>query len=105
MANLKSSKKSAKSLKPKGQYRHGDLKRVLVLEAIKLIESRRDVHFTLRELSQAAGVTHAAAYRHFRSKREILAQIALEGFTKMQEYFDDALPLSSDVSSGTQRHG
>lgn len=76
--------------KAQGSYRHGDLKNVLIQAAIKLIDERREVTFTIRELASLTGVTHAAAYRHYKSKKEILIAIAIIGFNKMQNYFDQA---------------
>ena len=59
--------------------------------AIQVIEERGEASFTIRELAKQVGVSHAAAYRHFRSKRELLAQIAEEGFRGLQASFDEAL--------------
>jgi AcrR family transcriptional regulator len=76
--------------RPSG-YHHGNLKGALVRAAIQVIEERGEASFTIRELAKLAGVSHAAAYRHFRSKRELLAQIAEEGFHGLQASFYEAL--------------
>lgn len=76
--------------KTKGSYRHGDLRNVLRTEALRLIQERKQVDFNLRELSKLAGVTHTAVYRHYKDKRELLAQIALEGFQKLLFEFQEA---------------
>ncbi len=73
------------------RYHHGNLKQTLVRVAIRVIEERKEASFTIRELAKLVGVSHAAAYRHFRSKRELLAQIAEEGFHSLQASFDEAL--------------
>jgi AcrR family transcriptional regulator len=73
------------------RYHHGNLKASLVGVALRVIEERREASFTIRELAKLVGVSHAAAYRHFRSKRELLAQIAEEGFHGLQASFYDAL--------------
>ncbi|HEY5892523.1 MAG TPA: helix-turn-helix domain-containing protein, partial [Chthoniobacterales bacterium] len=65
-------------------YHHGNLKESLVQTAIRMIEERREAAFTIRELAAAVGVSHAAAYRHFHSKRELLAEIACEGFVGLR---------------------
>jgi AcrR family transcriptional regulator len=72
-------------------YHHGNVKGAMVRAAIQLIEDRREASFTIRELAKSVGVSHAAAYRHFRSKRELLAEIAEEGFERLQAAFDEAL--------------
>ena len=58
------------------RYHHGNLKKTIVQTAIQLIEERGEASFTIRELAKSVGVSHAAAYRHFRSKRQLLAKIA-----------------------------
>lgn len=83
-------KKSPSATKKKGAYRHGDLRNVVLSEALRLIEERKQVDFNLRELAKLAGVTHTAVYRHFHSKREILAQIALAGFQRLLFDFQQA---------------
>jgi len=85
--------------KPEGSYRHGHLREALLQSALKLIEERQDVSFTIRELASSAGVSHSAAYRHFKSKRTILAAIAVEGFQKLQQSLDSSL-----VDADTQSH-
>ena len=72
-------------------YHHRNLRETLVRSAIEVIEERGEASFTLREIAKVAGVSHAAAYRHFRSKRELLAQIAEEGFYGLQASFHQAL--------------
>jgi len=71
-------------------YHHGDLKNALVVAAARLIEKRRDTAFTVRELAGEAGVSHAAAYRHFSSKIDILAAVAEAGFAALGRAFADA---------------
>jgi AcrR family transcriptional regulator len=65
---------------PRRTYHHGALKSALILEAAKLVERRKDVTFTIRDLAARLGVSHSAAYRHFRDKRTILAAVAEQGF-------------------------
>jgi AcrR family transcriptional regulator len=84
--------------KPEGSYRHGHLRQALLQSALKLIEQRQDVSFTIRELSSVAGVSHSATYRHFKSKRTILAAIAVEGFQKLQQSLDSSL-VDADIHS------
>ncbi|HND84909.1 MAG TPA: TetR/AcrR family transcriptional regulator [Pseudobdellovibrionaceae bacterium] len=85
--------------KATGDYRHGDLKNVLIQAAVKLIDERNDVDFTIRELAKLTGVTHTAAYRHYRSKKDLLVAIAVIGFTKMQTYFDEAAHIAEKKKS------
>ena len=72
-------------------YHHGELRETLVRVAIETIEQRGEASFTIREIAKVAGVSHAAAYRHFRSKHELVARIAEEGFYGLQASFHQAL--------------
>lgn len=64
-------------------YHHGDLKNALQAAASALIAERGVEGFSLREISQAAGVSHAAAYRHYADKQALLADLAEAGFREL----------------------
>ena len=66
-------------------YHHGDLKNALREAASALIAARGVDNVSLREISQAAGVSHAAAYRHYADKQALLAELAEEGFRQLAE--------------------
>ena len=59
------------------RYHHGDLKAALVDGATDLIVERGVRRFSLAELSRRLGVTVAAPYRHFASRDELLAAVAV----------------------------
>lgn len=61
-------------------YHHGDLKNALLAAASGLLAQRGAESVSLREISQAAGVSHAAAYRHYADKQALLADLAEAGF-------------------------
>lgn len=75
-------------------YHHGDLRRTLIATALKMLRQDQAWDFTLRELARRAGVSHAAPYRHFADKRELLAEVAALGHAALQEKMQEA----------TQRH-
>lgn len=64
----------------KDSYHHGDLKAALIAGAIELITQENIDSLSLRGLARYVGVSHAAPYRHFADKDELLAAIAEEGF-------------------------
>lgn len=66
--------------KPARAYHHGDLKRALVDATLALVAERGPKGFTLTEAARRAGVSTAAAYRHFADKEALLASAAAEGF-------------------------
>jgi len=69
----------------KRHYHHGDLKNSLQAAASALIAQRGAETVSLREISQAAGVSHAAAYRHYADKQALLADLAQAGFCELNE--------------------
>ena len=71
-------KKTLKTTKPK-TYHHGDLRRVLLDAALKLVGEQGVQGFTLREAARAAEVSHNAPYRHFATRAQLLVALAIEG--------------------------
>ena len=72
-------------MKSKRPYHHGNLKQALLDAALDLIRTKGAEAFTLREAARVAGVSHSAAYRHFRDKNDLLAAVATEGYNRMTE--------------------
>src|SRR5688572_5350180 len=68
-----------------GKYHHGDLRRALLDAALGLVERRGPGGLTLREAARLAGVSHAAVYRHFADKTELLRAVAVEGMLGMRD--------------------
>jgi AcrR family transcriptional regulator len=64
-------------------YHHPQLKQQLLRAATQLLAQAGPQGFTLREVARRAAVSHNAPYRHFRSKDELLATVAAEGFRKL----------------------
>jgi AcrR family transcriptional regulator len=73
-----------------GRYHHGNLKDALVLAAERSIAKSGNVDLPLRDVAKLAGVSHAAAYRHFDSKAALLAEVAARGFKALEERLREA---------------
>lgn len=71
-------------------YHHGDLRRALIDTALQILQEEQNWEFTLRELARRAGVSHAAPYKHFSDKRELLAEVAAVGFRALQQAMEKA---------------
>lgn len=74
----------------KDPYHHGHLRDAVLQQALKLIRKRGDVNFSLREIAEAVGVSHAAVYRHFRNKVDLLATVATAGFEQLGKSIEAA---------------
>jgi AcrR family transcriptional regulator len=66
-------------------YHHGDLRNAILSAALDLVEKRGTYGFSLREAAVAVGVTAGAVYRHFKSKDELLGEIAFNGFVILSD--------------------
>ena len=72
-------------------YHHGDLKNALRAAAAALIAERGAEAVSLREISQAAGVSHTAAYRHYADRQALLAELAEAGFRELAQINRDTI--------------
>jgi AcrR family transcriptional regulator len=64
-------------------YHHGDLRRVLLEEAVAALRESGPASLSLRDLARRAGVSHAAPAHHFGDKRGLLTAVAAEGFRRL----------------------
>jgi len=68
----------------------------LLLAGIDLFSSVGYHATTTRDLSQAAGMSPAALYVHYRSKADLLAEIAVSGHRQVVEELEAALAAAGD---------
>ena len=61
--------------KPAKPYHHGDLRRALLDEALRTIQTQGVEHLTLRTVGARLGVSRSALYRHFADKQSLLATV------------------------------
>ena len=74
MASRRPRKKSEET------YHHGDLRRALALAALRSIERDGVSALSLRAVARSLNVSPRAPYRHFASKEDLLAAVAVEGY-------------------------
>jgi len=84
------SPRSRPQKKPPDRYHHGDLRRALLDEAIRTIQSHGVEHLTLRAAGERLGVSRTALYRHFSDKQALLAAVGREGFHMLRQALADA---------------
>jgi AcrR family transcriptional regulator len=68
----------------KQNYHHGDLRTALLDSALEIIGELGPQALTIREVARRAGVSHAAPYRHFTDKDELILSVVERGFALMQ---------------------
>ena len=76
--------------KPAKPYHHGNLRRALLDEALRTIQTHGVEHLTLRTVGERLGVSRSALYRHFADKQALLATVGTEGFRTLRQVLADA---------------
>jgi len=66
-------------------YHHGKLRQSLLDGSFALIRENGIAPLTLRQLATRTGVSHTAAYRHFRDKHQLLAALAQPIFKRIAD--------------------
>jgi AcrR family transcriptional regulator len=75
---------ASKWKKTRKTFRHGNLAEALIEAAVARLEADGAEALSLRELARDVGVNHRAVYRHFPDKLSLLAQVAEEGWRRME---------------------
>ena len=79
-----------RSRKPADRYHHGDLRRALIQEAVRIIQIEGIEELTLRAVGKRLGVSRTALYRHFTDKQALLAAVGREGFITLRDRLTEA---------------
>lgn len=80
----------------KRPYHHGDLRNACITAALELLHVLGINGVTLRSVAEKAGVSHSAPYRHFATKRDLLAACAARGFRMLEYEVTKAASSSGD---------
>ena len=75
----------------KGKYHHGFLAKDLIEKGLQLLNSVGLEAFSLRKVADMCGVSHAAPYRHFKNKEELIYAITMNVSEKFTSSVNDAL--------------
>jgi len=70
-------------IQKKSGYHHGDLRGQLISAARDLIEEHGPDGFSMSDACRLAGVSNAAPYRHFKSKEDLLTEVAMDGLARL----------------------
>lgn len=72
-------------------YHHGHLRRALIEEAGRVLESDGADAITFRGLARSLGVSHAAPAHHFTDRDELLAELAADGYAGLADALEKAM--------------
>ncbi len=90
----------------KAAYHHGDLRTALIEAALEIIDEIGPQGLTIRKVAHRAGVSHAAPYRHFPDKDDLILAVVERGFELLDEEMERARsaagsdPLAQFAASG-----
>ena len=82
------------------KYHHGELKNALVEGTMEMAGSGGSTAVTLRAAARRAGVSHAAVYRHFENRLDLLAAAAAEAMNRLARALENA---ADSVDSDEER--
>jgi AcrR family transcriptional regulator len=91
--------------RPADRYHHGDLRRALVREAVRTIQTLGAEALTLRGVGDRLGVSRTALYRHFADKQALLEEVADDGFRMLRAALLDAWSAAGQGREGLDAMG
>jgi AcrR family transcriptional regulator len=87
------------------RYHHGDLRRALVQEAVRTIQTQGAEALTLRGVGDRLGVSRTALYRHFADKQALLDEVADDGFRTLRTALRAAWTAGGEGRAGFDAMG
>lgn len=78
------------------RYHHPDLRAALLEAALSELTEKGPRRFSLRQVAARAGVSHAAPYRHFRDKDDLLAALVRDGLGSLTRSLREANQVPAD---------
>ena len=79
----------------KASYHHGNLRKEIIKEALKLLNLEDENKFSFRHISRNIGVVSSAPYNHFKDKEHLIKELISVGKTKLL----DAIAAEKNKSS------
>ncbi len=80
----------------KDAYHHGDLRRALLDESLKLIAEKGVEGLSLRKVAARVGVSHAAPYHHFADKTALIHALGQDGMALLDKQMAAAEKAAGD---------
>lgn len=87
-----------KPAKSRRSYHHGDLRRALIEEALRLAAEGGPDVVTVREVARRVGVSSGAPFRHFPDRTTLLTAVAEEAMTRFRQEILRALEAAAGKS-------
>jgi AcrR family transcriptional regulator len=71
------------------KYHHGDLRETLIKMGLKLFNEEGAEKFSIRKVAALCNVSHAAPYKHFKNKEELINAISEYVFSNFQNSLNE----------------
>ncbi|BCZ44618.1 TetR family transcriptional regulator [Clostridium gelidum] len=71
------------------KYHHGDLRESLINMGLKLFNEEGAEKFSIRKVAAMCNVSHAAPYKHFKSKEELITAISEYVFSNFESSLNE----------------
>lgn len=84
---------------------HGDVRRLVLDAAIKIIETTGAESLSMREVARQAGVSHQAPYHYFKDRIGIFAAISEEGFKGLSRAFQSVQDIHNVTGEAAAKAG
>ena len=84
VSRIPSARTPSRLRRPANRYHHGDLRRALIEEAVRIIQHDGIDSLTVRAVGQRLRVSRTALYRHFADKAALLAAVSTDGFRMLR---------------------
>lgn len=82
---------------PRDGARQRNLPELIVATFLELMRTRNPNSITFRDIAAAAGISHMAPYRHFKSKQELLNRIGDMGFAMLAGALEDVVARAAQA--------
>ncbi|MFD3156792.1 TetR/AcrR family transcriptional regulator [Haloimpatiens sp. FM7330] len=80
----------------KDKYHHGDLKESLIKNGLKLFNEVGAEKFSIRKVASLCNVSHAAPYKHFKNKEELINAISEYVFNNFKDSLNEVAEKYKD---------
>lgn len=79
------------------RYHHGDLPNALVVKGLDLARDGGPTAVSVRAAARLVGVSHAAAYRHFKDRKAFVATVAASAMHRLAAVLEEAVEQRSPL--------
>jgi AcrR family transcriptional regulator len=80
----------------KSSYHHGNLRQSIIDAVAHLIRKKKGLNFQLKEIALLVGTSQPAIYKHFNGKKDLLTEVAVEGYQIQSDLREQAINNASD---------